>query len=162
MPVPGFDAKDKSAENNAFGAPDQEAVHFSASVARILKDHYDELSRLDGFDQETVDAYIEEALEGEGAALIKEQTDLLNATKILLGSDGLTAVDPALYWRHRSGTADQHTSFSIGFNILLAAQALGKDADYHLVWDMGHGSNEGTSTGTFLDWVNEICGGKQS
>ena len=57
----------------------------------------------------------------------------------------------------RSGTADQHTSFSIGYNICLAAQMLGMDADYHLVWNMGHGSNEGTSTGTFIDWINAIC-----
>ncbi len=101
-----------------------------------------------------------EALTGEQAALAETQTNLLNATEIMLGTDGLTAVDPAEHWRDRSGTADQHTSFSVGYNILLAAQALGKDIDYHLVWDMGHGSNEGTSTGTFIDWINEICAGE--
>jgi len=155
--IPGFDAMDKSAENNAFGASDTESVHFSASVAKLLQENYDELSGLDGFDAEQVDSYIEEALTGEDAKLIDTQTNLLNATEILLGSDGLTAVDPAEYWRDRSGTADQHTSFSVGYNILLAAQALGKNVDYHLVWDMGHGSNEGSSTGTFIDWIEEIC-----
>ena len=88
---------------------------------------------------------------------IAEQANLLNATEILLGYDGHEAVDPAQYWRVRSGTADQHTSFSIGYNICLAAQAQGCDIDYHLVWNMGHGSNEGASTGSFIDWVNEIC-----
>ena len=34
---------------------------------------------------------------------------------------------------------------------------VGCDIDYHLVWNMGHGSNESTSTGSFIDWVNEIC-----
>jgi len=155
--IPGFDAMDKSAENNAFGASDTEAVHFSASVAKLLQDNYEELSKLDGFDKEQVESYIEEALTGEDAELIDSQTNLLNATEILLGSDGLSAVDPAEYWRDRSGTADQHTSFSVGYNILLAAQALGKNIDYHLVWDMGHGSNEGSSTGTFIDWIEEIC-----
>ena len=96
-------------------------------------------------------------LTGEKADTIHEQANLLNATEILLGSDGHSAVDPALYWRDRSGTADQHTSFSVGYNILLAAQMLGRDVDYHLVWNMGHGNNEGTSTGTFIDWINEIC-----
>ncbi|MBO6268204.1 MAG: hypothetical protein J6N19_03555, partial [Clostridium sp.] len=158
--IPGFDTLDKSAENNAFGAADTEAVHFSASVAKVLQDNYEELSALEGFDKEQVDSYIEEALTGEQAALAETQTNLLNATEIMLGSDGLTAVDPAEYWRDRSGTADQHTSFSVGYNILLAAQALGKDIDYHLVWDMGHGSNEGTSTGTFIEWINEICAGE--
>ena len=155
--IPGFDAMDKSAENNAFGTEEDSAVHYSASVAQILSDNYDELSALDGFDAGQVDSYIEEALTGEGAEAIAEQVNLMNAAEILLGYDGLSAVDPAEHWRVRSGTADQHTSFSIGYNICLAAQSLGLDADYHLVWNMGHGSNEGSSTGTFIDWVNEIC-----
>jgi hypothetical protein len=155
--IPGFDPLDKSAENDAFGPADEDAVHFSRSVATILSDHYDELSALDGFDAELVDSYIGEALTGEHADLIAEQANLLNATEIMLGYDGHRAVDPAPYWRDRSGTADQHTSFSVGYNILLAAQSLGAKVDYHLVWAMGHGSNEGTSTGTFIDWINEIC-----
>lgn len=155
--VPGFDTMDESAENNAFGTVNDATVHYSAAVASILQTHYDELSVLDGFNQAQVDDYIADALTGENAAYISNQTNLLNATEIMLGNNGLTAVDPAAYWRVRSGTADQHTSFSVGFNICLAAQSMGMDADYHLVWNMGHGSNEGTSTGTFIDWINEIC-----
>lgn len=155
--IPGFDPMDKSAENDTFGTPEQSAVHYSRRVAQILSDHYDELSALDGFDAEQVDAYIAEALTGSGADAIAQQANLLNATQILLGSDGLNAVDPAQHWRHRSGTADQHTSFSVGYNLLLAAQMRGLDVDYHLVWNMGHGSEEGTSTGTFIDWINQIC-----
>ena len=155
--IPGFDAMDKSAENDAFGLPEQSAVHYSRSVARILSDNYEELSQLDGFNQEYVDSYIFDALTGENADYIANQANLLNATEIMLGADGYTAADPAQYWRIRSGTADQHTSFSIGYNIGLAAQAQGMNVDYHLVWNMGHGSNEGTSTGTFIDWINAIC-----
>ena len=155
--IPGFDPFDKSAENDAFGTSADEAVHFSRSVAEILSANYEELSALDGFDAEQVDAYISEALTGDGALAIAEQTELLNATGILLGRGGYSTANPALYWRVRSGTADQHTSFSVGYNICLAARSLGLDADYHLVWDMPHGSNEGTSTGTFIDWINEIC-----
>ena len=155
--IPGFDPMDKSAENDAFGAPEQDAVHYSASVAQLLSDHYEELSALDGFNKEYVDSYIEEALTGEHTEAVARQANLLNATEILLGYDGLSAVDPAPYWRDRSGTADQHTSFSVGYNILLAAQMFGADVDYHLVWNMGHGSEEGSSTGTFIDWINTIC-----
>ncbi|MBQ9347152.1 MAG: hypothetical protein IJT94_07425, partial [Oscillibacter sp.] len=156
--VPGFDPLDKSAENDAFGTPEDAAVHFSRSVAEILSANYEELSALDGFNAEQVDAYISEALTGDGALAIAEQTELLNATGMLLGRGGYSTVNPALYWRVRSGTADQHTSFSVGYNICLTAQMLGLNADYHLVWDMPHGSNEGTSTGTFIDWINDICG----
>ena len=136
---------------------DQTDVHYSRSVAQILSDHYEELSALDGFNQEQVDSYISDALTGEGAAVIAEQANLLNATEIMLGAEGHSAVTPAKHWRIRSGTADQHTSFSIGHNIGLAAASLGLDVDYHLVWNMGRGSNEGTSTGAFIDWVNTIC-----
>ena len=138
-------------------SPEDGAVHFSRSVAQILSDNYDALSKLDGFDASQVDSYIEEALTGEKAETIAQQTNLLNATEIMLGVEGLNAIDPAKYFRVRSGTADQHTSFSIGFNIALAAQSPGMDADYHLVWNMPHGSNEGSSTGTFIDWINQIC-----
>ena len=154
--IPGFDAKDKTAENNAFGKPEVDTVHFSKSVATIMKNNYDELSKLEGFDKEIVDAYIEDTIEGVDADFINNQTALLNATHILLGVDGMKAVNPVKHFRNRSGTADQHTSFGIGYNILTAAAMNGIDIDYSLVWNMGHGSNEGTSTGTFIDWVNKI------
>ena len=125
-------------------------------IAKILKDNYDELSKLEGFDKAQVDSYIEDALDGADASFINNQTSLLNATHILLGTDGLKAIHPVKHFRNRSGTADQHTSFGIGFNILTAAKMKGIDVDYSLVWDMGHGNNEGTSTGTFIDWVNKI------
>ena len=154
--IPGFDAKDKSAENNAFGKPETDTVHFSKSIAKIMKDNYDELSKLDGFDKDVVDSYINDTIEGEEAEYINNQTSLLNATHIMLGNDGINAVNPAKHFRNRSGTADQHTSFGIGYNIMLAALTKGANIDYSLVWDMPHGSNEGTSTGTFIDWVNSI------
>ncbi|MCD8134296.1 MAG: hypothetical protein LUE19_10685, partial [Clostridiales bacterium] len=154
--VPGFDTFWSTAENNAFGYADEDGVHYSASVAKILQDNYEELSQLDGFDDVDVDTYIEEALTGDEAAYIENQTNLMNATEILLGNNGLTAVDPAQYWRTRNGTADQHTSFTIAYNLCLAAASAGLDTDYSLVWNMGHGSNEGTSTGTFIEWVEEI------
>ncbi|MCD8132896.1 MAG: hypothetical protein LUE19_03470, partial [Clostridiales bacterium] len=154
--IPGFDTFWLTAENNAFGYADEDGVHYSASVAKILQDNYEELSQLDGFDDVDVDTYIEEALTGDEAAYIENQTNLMNATEILLGNNGLTAVDPAQYWRTRNGTADQHTSFTIAYNLCLAAESAGLNADYSLVWNMVHGSNEGTSTGTFVEWVKEI------
>ena len=157
--IPGFDSQDMSSENNAFGMPYDDTVHFSKSIAKIMKDNYDELSKLNGFNKEYVDSYIEDTIDGENADYIANQTKLLNATHILLGYDGLKTVNPVKYFRNRSGTADEHTSFGIGFNILTAARMKGIDIDYSLVWNMNHGSNEGTSTGTFIDWVNNICKG---
>ena len=155
--VPGFDTFWSTAENDEFGYSSQVGgVHYSASVAKVLKDNYYKLCKLDGFNNVDVDKYIEEALTGEDAAYIENQTNLMNATEILLGNNGLKKVDPAQHWRTRNGTADQHTSFTIAYDLCLAANMAGYDTDYSLVWNMGHGSREGTSTGTFVDWVNEI------
>lgn len=37
------------------------------------------------------------------------------------------------------------------------ADPAGFDAGHALVWDMGQGSNGGTTTGAFTDWVEDIC-----
>ena len=156
--IPGFDVLDLSAENDAFGKKEDTAVHFSASIAGLLQDNYEEYAKLDGFDAEQVDAYIDNALTGEEAAYIADQTYLVNGTRIMLDvAAGTQTADIAKYWRTRNGTADEHTSFSVAYNICTAAQMAGADADYALVWAMQHGSNEGTTTGTFVDWINEIC-----
>lgn len=156
--IPGFDTLDLSAENDAFGTSDTEAVHYSASIAKLLQEHYDEYKNLDGFDADQIDLYIQNALTGAEAEGIANQTYLVNATQIMLNvAAGTQDADIAKFWRTRNGTADQHTSFSVAYDICLAAQMAGSKADYSLVWAMGHGSNEGTTTGTFVDWINEIC-----
>ena len=155
--IPGFDALDLSAENDAFGTTKESAVHYSASVAKILQDNYDRYSAMDGFDAENVDEYIENALAGDEADAIAEQTYLVNATHIMLDvANGKQDADIAKYWRTRNGTADQHTSFSVAYDITLAARMAGAEADYALVWAMGHGSNEGSTRGTFVDWIKSI------
>lgn len=157
--IPGFDALDLSAENDAFGTTDMTAVHFSASIATLLQENYDAYAALDGFDAKQIDLYLQNALTGAEAQGIADQTYLLNAAQIMLDvAAGTQDADIARFWRTRNGTADQHTSFSVAYNICLAAQMAGADADYSLVWAMGHGSNEGTTTGTFVSWINEICG----
>ena len=157
--IPGFDTFDLSAENNAFGRIDQDAVHYSATVAQVLQANYDKYAAMEGFLKEEVDQYISDALTGEDAAAIDEQTHLMNAMEIMLdAAKGEENTDIARKWRIRSGTADEHTAFSIGFNMALAASYNeGVDVDYSLVWAMTHGGEkEGTSTGTFVEWANAI------
>lgn len=156
--IPGFDAFDMSSENDAFGPSDTNAVHYSASIAQLLKDHYEAYESLEGFDASQVDLFIRNALTGDEATGIAEQTYLVNGTQIMFDvASGAQEADIAKYWRTRSGTADPHTSFSVAYNICIAAKMAGANADYSLVWDMGHSSNEGTTTGTFVDWIHEIC-----
>lgn len=157
--IPGFDTFDLGAENNAFGSADQDAVHYSASVARVLSDNYDRYAEIDGFLKDEVDQYISDTMTGEHAEDIANQAYLMNATHIMLNSArGTEQTDIAKKWRIRSGTADEHTSFSIGYNLALAASYNADiDVDYSLVWAMIHGGEkEGTSTGTFVEWVNGL------
>ena len=157
--VPGFDTLALDAENNAFGYNDQVAVHYSATVGKVLADNYEKyLPLMTEEEKASVDLWIEQTLEGELAEFLEYQTYLMDTMEILYDyKDGKVEMDPCQYWRIRSGTADQHTSFTIGYNLALSLIANGFDTDYHLVWAMIHGGEvEGTSTGTFIDWAESI------
>lgn len=152
--IPGFDTFYATEEGNGFGTAQEEGVHFSASVAAVLEANYEKYSAMEGFADQDVDAYIEQAARED----IQEQAYLMNATHIMLDvAAGEVESDPAVYWRTRNGTADEHTSFTIAYDLCLAALATGADVDYSLVWDMPHGSDEGETTGTFVQWVHDIC-----
>ena len=124
-------------------------------MAAVLAANYDKYAKLPGFAEEDVDEYIAQA----NRADIQEQAYLMNATQIMLGvAKGTEQSDIARHWRTRNGTADEHTSFSVAYNLCMAALMAGaEDVDYSLVWNMPHGSAEGTNTGTFAEWVHAIC-----
>lgn len=152
--IPGFDTFFATEEGNGFGTADEAGVHFSASVAAVLEENYERYEAMDGFAEQDVDEYIAQA----GRADIAGQAYLMNATAIMLNvANGTEQSDISRYWRTRNGTADEHTSFSIAYNLCLSALAAGADVDYSLVWNMVHGSGEGESTGTFVEWVHDIC-----
>ena len=153
--IPGFDTFFATEEGNAFGTADEGGVHFSASVAAVLEKNYAKYAALPGFADEDVDAYILQA----NRADIQEQAYLMNSTQIMLDvAAGTQESDIARHWRTRNGTADEHTSFTVAYNLCMSALMAGaEDVDYSLVWNMPHGSAEGTSTGTFAEWVHAIC-----
>ncbi len=154
--IPGFDTFFATEEGNGFGVIGEDGVHFSASVAAVLEANYDEYKTMDGFAEQDVDEYIAQAVRED----IQEQAYLMNATQIMLAvANGEEESDIARCWRTRNGTADEHTSFTIAYDLCMAAVMAGAEADYSLVWNMPHGSNEGETTGTFAEWVHAICGG---
>ncbi len=152
--TPGFDTFHCTAENDAFGPRSEKAVHFSSAVGDVLSENYERYQKLPGFEEADVDAYIAQT-RGED---IKDQTYHMNATSILLAcAEGKEQADFAKFWRTRNGTADEHTSFCIAYNLLLAAKLAGAEVDYALIWTAGHGDVDGDGTGRFEDWVHEIC-----
>lgn len=152
--IPGFDTFFATEEGNGFGVPGEEGVHFSASVARVLAENYAEYAQMSGFAEQDVYNYIMQAFRDD----IQTQDYLMNSTQIMLDvAAGRQDADIADHWRTRNGTADEHTSFSVAYDLAMAAHMAGADVDYSLVWNMPHGADEGTTTGTFVDWVHEIC-----
>ena len=152
--VPGFDTFHFTAENDAFGKKEEAAVHFSASVAAVLEANYDRYKTLPGFDACDVDAYI---AQGKRQDLI-DQSYLMNATHILLGNaKGTEKSDFSRFWRTRNGTADEHTGFTIAYNLAMAAKMAGAEVDYSLVWAAPHGDVDGDGTGSFVEWIHQIA-----
>ena len=151
--VPGFDTFHYTAENDAFGKPEEKAVHFSARVAAVLEANYDRYKGLEGFDACDVDAYIADGKRED----LKDQTYLMNATHILLGNaNGTEKSDFSKFWRTRNGSADEHTSFTIAYNLAMSAKMAGAEVDYALVWAAPHGDVDGDGTGSFVEWIHKI------
>lgn len=151
--VPGFDTFHFTAENDAFGKDNEKAVHFSAGVAAVLEANYDRYKTLPGFEACDVDEYIRQGKRED----LKTQTYLMNATHILLdNAAGKQKSDFSKYWRTRNGAADEHTSFSIAYNLCMAAKMAGAEVDYALIWNAPHGDVDGDGTGSFVEWVHKI------
>lgn len=146
------DGGPKGTENNAFGKPGQAAVHYSAMIAELLEEKREEYSCLEGYDEAEVNRFIKEASEPE----LKEQLYLMDSMQIMLNNvRNKEKTDIAPFWRIRMGTEDQN-SFAIAYDFALAAQMSGASVDYHLVWAMGHSTEEGITAGTFEDWISKV------
>lgn len=151
--IPGFDTFHLTAENDAFGEVEERAVHFSASVAVVLEQNYDRYKTLPGFEACDVDAYIQQGKRED----LERQTYIMNATHILLDcARGRQKTDFSRFWRTRNGAADEHTSFSIAYDLCMAARMAGAEADYALIWNAPHGDVDGDGTGSFAEWVHRI------
>lgn len=152
--IPGFDSFSKDAENNAFGYSDDIAVHYSRSLAEVLTGNLEKYNDLMTEEEKANVTEFLKDFEGEKGSFIADQAYLMNPVTILKEGEGRVAKE----WRIRSGTADQHASlFAVSYNLACLARLSGADVDYSLVWAMPHfNENEGYSTGTFVEWVNEI------
>ena len=153
--IPGFDTFWKTAENNAFGGQRETAVHYSLRNAEVLRKNDERYRGLEGYGACDVESYMREP-ENENTRI---QTKLMNSTHLLLeNARKEKKADVSPFWRIRSGTADEHTGFSVGYNLALAAsENSGVQVDYSLVWNMRHGGEvEGTSAGTFLSWTEGL------
>ena len=146
-PCTAFDRLDaNSGENQAFGTPDQDYVHYSPDIAPALaqlKDtHPAEFERY----------YNSYSAVAEDIALA-ERVRLLNPMSFIGTAEQSTQ---AKYYRIRVGACDADTSFSVSMVLALKLRNAGcNSVDYALVWDQPH--CEADYPGEVLAWIDSIC-----
>ncbi len=162
--VGAFDATDRSqAENKVFGNDENDALHFDATMTRLLQENADTYAALSNWDNTLPEAYAQD----------REQTDALETdmdTRVgmynplyYLNSyyEGAGTSNVAPHWRIRTGIEQTDTSLTVETNLALALQACNEvnDVDFATVWGQGHTTAErsGSSTANFIEWVEDCA-----
>ncbi len=156
-----FDDLNRSqAENYVFGDAENNALHFDATIARLLEENQKEYAAYSDWNSEYVSAYKEyaESADALGTDSLTRQ-NMYNPMYFLSEFyDGFGTSTPAKYWRIYSGIEQGDTSLTVEMNLSLAlAQYNGvEDVEFETVWEQGHMMAErvGDSTHNFVSWVN--------
>ena len=146
-PCTSFDKLDMdSGENQAFGTPEQDYVHYVADIADAIA----ELK--DAYPAEYAKYYEAYAAVSDDVTL-KERVRLLNPLSFI-GTDEKST--QAKHYRIRVGASDADTSLSVSMTLALKLQnAACGTVDYALVWDQPH--SEADYPGEVLKWIDSIC-----
>ena len=134
-----------SGENQEFGTPERDYMHFSPYIAAAierLKDQFpDEYAR-----------YYAPWAEVDGDEALAERRYLINPMNFAKAD---AICKDTQYFRIRVGACDADTAFTISMALALKLAEAGKSVDYALVWDKPH--CEADYPHEVCDWVEEIC-----
>lgn len=133
-----------SGENQEFGTPQQDYMHFNPAIADAME------SLRDQFPAEYAryhDAFAATA----GDAALDERKYLVNPMNFV----GDAAATPAKAYRIRVGACDADTAFTISMALALRLASAGHPVDYALVWDLPH--CEADYPGEVCDWIEGLC-----
>ena len=146
-PCTSFDKLDMdSGENQAFGTPERDYVHYVPDIANAIA----ELK--DAFPAEYAKYYEAYAAAKDDAALA-ERVRLLNPLSFI-GTEEKSI--QAKHYRIRVGASDADTSLSVAMTLALKLHnANCGTVDYALVWDQPH--SEADYPGDVLAWIDSIC-----
>ncbi len=126
---PAFDElTDTSYENQEFGDEDQLFKHFSPDTAEI--------------------ADAEWTISPEMCERVRH----FNPLTYIFAEEKTSDIAP--HYRIRLGSKDADTSFAISYTLYLALRSIGIDADYALVWGLGHCNAD--YPGELADWVDSL------
>ena len=146
-PCTSFDKLDMdSGENQAFGTPERDYVHYVPNIANAIA----ELK--DAFPAEYAKYYDAYAAVAEDDALA-ERVRLLNPLSFIGTEEKSTQ---AKHYRIRVGASDADTASTISMTLALKLCNAGcGTVDYALVWDQPH--SEADYPGDVLKWIDSIC-----
>lgn len=135
-----------SGENQAFGTPEQDYVHYAPDIAGAIAELKD---RYPGEYAMYYSAYAD-AAQDEALA---ERVRLMNPLSFI--GTGEKSVQ-AKHYRIRVGASDADTSLSVAMTLALKLRnANCGTVDYALVWDQPH--SEADYPGDVLAWIDSIC-----
>ncbi|MCD7828971.1 MAG: hypothetical protein LUG58_00865 [Clostridiales bacterium] len=134
-----------SGENQEFGTPEDDYLHFNSYIPALL----DEL-RAD-FPEEVAQVYDSWAKVLGDEALATRRT-LINPMDYM---SKLDQCSPAGHYRINVGACDADTAFIVSMSLAVKLANLGKDVEYHLIWDKPH--CEADYPFEVCDWVEKIC-----
>ena len=133
-----------SGENQEFGTPEQDYMHFNEQIApaiSALKEEFpDEYER-----------YYQSFAAAIGDRELSRRRYLLNPMNFA-GTDEHS--DSAAYFRIRVGASDADTAFTISMALALKLANAGKPVDYALVWDRPH--CQADYPGEVCAWIEKI------
>ncbi|MCD8050898.1 MAG: hypothetical protein LUE89_04375 [Clostridiales bacterium] len=135
-----------SGENQEFGTPEDDYLHFNPYIPALL----DEL-RAD-FPGEVAQVY-------DSWATVPGDAGQATRRSLINPMDYMSKLDqcsPAGHYRINGGACDADTAFTISMSLAVKLANLGKDVEYHLIWDNPH--CEADYPFEVCDWVEKISG----
>ncbi|MCC8181490.1 MAG: hypothetical protein LIO45_00690 [Clostridiales bacterium] len=146
-PCTSFDTLNMdSGENQEFGTPEQDYIHFNADIPAALE------SLKEAFPEEYA-RYYESWAKVRGDDALAERRRLINPMRYL--DSDLSVCSPAGHYRINVGACDADTAFIISMSLAVKLANLGKDVEYHLIWDKPH--CEADYPFEVCDWIERLC-----
>ena len=162
--VGAFDSLERSqAENYLFGNSESDALHFDATMSKLLTDNQSSYAACSDFDSSYVDAYKGDMSNTDDlGTLTADRQKMYNPMYFVCeGYEGFGSSTPAAHWRIRTGIDQGDTSLTTEMNLALALEANSnvQDVDFETVWGLGHTTAErtGDAATNFISWVEGCC-----
>lgn len=135
-----------SGENQAFGTPEADFVHFNTAIAPALR-------ALKGRFPMECEQYLPEYAAVAGDKELARRVQLFNPLHFIGTREKSRQ---AVHYRIRVGAFDADTSLSVSMTLALKLQNAGcGSVDYALVWDQPH--CEADYPGEVCAWIDKIC-----